>query len=245
MGIQLDFYIKVCREKFQLEDFCGKENVLAVVQKGSFSFSSKYGSGTVGEGEALCFMKGVNYYRRVKEPVTLFLFRFTPAQSFEERGKIVFYDKERIFSTLRVIDDLSVVQYNQRLKYVEALFGDIINQIAVEKILTDKRNTDKKIVEGIKYIKENCFTGLELSLAAQAAGLSYVQFSRRFKAFTGQTPMEYVIELRMKKAQQLLAQTSLSVKEISALCGFSGEYYFSNFFKANFGMSPSAFRNSI
>lgn len=83
------------------------------------------------------------------------------------------------------------------------------------------------------------------ALAAQAAGLSYVQFSRRFKALTGQTPMEYVIELRMKKAQQLLAQTSLSVKEISALCGFSGEYYFSNFFKANFGMSPSAFRNSI
>ena len=53
---------------------------------------------------------------------------------------------------------------------------------------------------------------------------------------------DYISSQRMKKAEQMLAGSDLTVKTISAECGFANEYYFSNFFKNYYGLSPSEYR---
>lgn len=87
--------------------------------------------------------------------------------------------------------------------------------------------------------------GVDLAAVAQKTGLSYVQFLRRFKAFTGMTPMDYVTSLRLQRAKELLTGSTLPVKEIANVCGFENEYYFSNFFKKHTGRSPKAFRTEF
>ena len=56
------------------------------------------------------------------------------------------------------------------------------------------------------------------------------------------SPSDYVITLRIQKAQSMLAQTDLRIKDIALACGFENEYYFSNFFKKHTALSPTAFR---
>jgi iron complex transport system substrate-binding protein len=58
-------------------------------------------------------------------------------------------------------------------------------------------------------------------------------------------PSEYLAAIRMKKAESLLSDTALPVREVAAACGFENEYYFSNFFKRHKGHSPSAFRKTV
>ena len=82
-------------------------------------------------------------------------------------------------------------------------------------------------------------------VAAKLTNLSYVQFLRRFQKYTGVTPSEYITSLRMQKAKTLLSDTDYHIKDIAEKCGFESEYYFSNFFKKNLGLSPKAFRNSL
>jgi len=56
------------------------------------------------------------------------------------------------------------------------------------------------------------------------------------------TPIEYLRNMRLKKAQTLLKTTSLSIKEISLKCGFQDPDYFAKVFRSRFGKNPSDFR---
>jgi len=59
-----------------------------------------------------------------------------------------------------------------------------------------------------------------------------------FKRYTGLSPAQYFLQLKLNKAKDLLLNTSMSIKEISVITGFESQYYFSRFFKKRIGMSP-------
>ena len=77
--------------------------------------------------------------------------------------------------------------------------------------------------------------------------LSHIRcgFQRAFLQHFGVSPKQYIIKLRMNKALQLLVENKLSVKEISFLCGFSDDKYFSRAFREKYGYPPSQLRNRI
>jgi AraC-like DNA-binding protein len=62
------------------------------------------------------------------------------------------------------------------------------------------------------------------------------------KNFTGISPRQYFLQLKVMRARELLITTDQSIKEISYQLGFDSIYYFSRFFKQKTGMSPSEFR---
>ena len=73
--------------------------------------------------------------------------------------------------------------------------------------------------------------------------LSPFYISRLFKNEVGDTPINYLISLRMKEAEQLLlAQPDASVQDIAKSVGYEDAYHFSKVFKKHFGISPSNFR---
>ena len=63
-----------------------------------------------------------------------------------------------------------------------------------------------------------------------------------FKAETGTTPSKYIINLRMRMAIELLETSSLSIKEISAMVGYSNFNFFTRIFKSFTGKSPTQYR---
>lgn len=101
----------------------------------------------------------------------------------------------------------------------------------------------QKIADSIDYIRKNYSTGqIKISQLASMSGMSTRYFSELFSVFFGISPKEYIIQMQLETAKNLLISSSASVTDISETCGFSDVYYFSKVFKKEFGQTPSMFR---
>jgi len=83
---------------------------------------------------------------------------------------------------------------------------------------------------------------LSLARIAQVVGYSPSNFQRIFRAATGQTAHQYVLESRLRKAQELLQRQSKSLVEIAAQCGFSSQSHMTDVFRSRLGITPASFR---
>ena len=75
--------------------------------------------------------------------------------------------------------------------------------------------------------------------------MSISWFIRNFKEYTGSTPAQYLLSLRISNAQTLLESTSYNITEIANIVGYDNPLYFSRIFKKQIGMSPSEFRKQL
>ena len=85
----------------------------------------------------------------------------------------------------------------------------------------------------------------DIEAACEAAFVTASTLQRGFAKHVGMSPKQYLTQLRMNRALELLADNELSVKEISLACGFVDEKYFSRAFKKKYGCSPSQMRKHI
>ncbi|MBQ8431489.1 MAG: helix-turn-helix transcriptional regulator [Clostridia bacterium] len=232
------------RERFRLERFFGTDHILVIVKQGSFSMKCQDVELTVRANEGAVFRKDILYDRRVIEPVDLYLFRFqAPDGLIFASDHIVFRDRVRLASTLAMLEQLDTGICKDDFEIRNHLFRDLLTQYTLENEIP--QHHDQRIAEAIRRIQHHLHEKIDLADVGAKSGLSYVQFLRRFKAATGISPSDYVAALRMQKAKEMLSNTPRTIKEIADVCGFSNEYYFSNFFKKQTGLSPSAFRASL
>lgn len=91
-------------------------------------------------------------------------------------------------------------------------------------------------------IRESIESDLTIQQIASGLGVSYSNFRRLFKEYTGLSPATYQQELRLLRAKELLTTTDLSIKEIAYRLNFDSPDYFSTKFKAKMGMKPSELR---
>lgn len=85
---------------------------------------------------------------------------------------------------------------------------------------------------------------LTLAALARRAGLSTPHFSREFRRCFRTSPIDYLIRLRMQKAQYLLMDEHRNVTEVAAEVGYDNLFYFSRLCKQHFGHSPRELRRS-
>lgn len=105
---------------------------------------------------------------------------------------------------------------------------------------------DKKCVtRAIEYITDNYQNKMSLFDLASETHYSPYHFSRLFKRHTGKTPFEFLLDLKIEKAKNLLKQTNHSISEICYLSGFSSNSYFSQIFKKKTGVSPSHYKCNV
>jgi AraC family transcriptional regulator len=107
-------------------------------------------------------------------------------------------------------------------------------------ILNKIRITDFERV--IEFIEEHLGTDLSLTKLAEVAEMSPSSFVRGFRAATNTSPHKYVLERRLRRAQELLRASNRSLSEIAYGLGFSSQSHFSTVFHALVGESPSRFR---
>ena len=91
--------------------------------------------------------------------------------------------------------------------------------------------------------KENCWDISQADMAGRV-NASVAYFSRLFKRVIGQTFTDYVTDLRMREAQNLLHMTKLSIDQIARKLGYTRQSYFANRFRDITGMSPSQYRRN-
>ncbi|MGI6469276.1 MAG: helix-turn-helix transcriptional regulator [Syntrophomonadaceae bacterium] len=98
------------------------------------------------------------------------------------------------------------------------------------------------IARAVEYITDNYQHKLSLNDLAAQTHYSTFHFLRLFKQYTGRTPFEYLLHVKIEKAKHLLKKTNYSIDDISYLSGFSSSSYFSQIFKKKTGISPSQYR---
>jgi AraC-like DNA-binding protein len=94
------------------------------------------------------------------------------------------------------------------------------------------------------HIDANLEANIDLSDLAAVANLSRCHFARAFKQSAGATPHDYLVQRRLERAQELLADTEMPLAEIALATGFSDQSHFSRRFRERLQSSPSAFRRA-
>ncbi|MBR1409651.1 MAG: helix-turn-helix domain-containing protein [Prevotella sp.] len=102
------------------------------------------------------------------------------------------------------------------------------------------KSPDEKLLERImECINKNLNNSdLSVDMIADSVGISRVHLHRKMKDLTGQTPHDFIRNIRLKKAAQLLANQGMNVTEVMYACGFANSASFSTVFKKFYGMSP-------
>ena len=101
---------------------------------------------------------------------------------------------------------------------------------------------DFYIQEAISYMELNYQRELTVEEIAGACQLNRSYFSKLFKEKKGCPPQEYLIRLRLAKAADLMKNTTVSIGDISASCGYPNQLHFSRAFKQRYGASPREWR---
>jgi AraC-like DNA-binding protein len=100
---------------------------------------------------------------------------------------------------------------------------------------------DRRVQASIEVIRINGRHGLSVAYLAQMVKLSPWRFAHLFKAQTSKSPMQYVKQVRMQLAEEMLRKTSLSVKEVVSAVGLKDRSHFSREFKTLHGLTPKEF----
>lgn len=95
-----------------------------------------------------------------------------------------------------------------------------------------------KLSEAVALMEANIEEPLSTDEIAQLSGVSRRQLERLFKQYLGSLPSRYYLELRLKRARQLLLDTNHSIVQVGLMCGFSSGSHFSTAFGALFGNTP-------
>ena len=98
----------------------------------------------------------------------------------------------------------------------------------------------KKVMLAIEQnIDNNSFSVKELG---STIGLNRTTFGNKIKSLTGYTPVEFIRDIRLKRAEQLIISSQLLIKEIAFMTGFLDMKYFSKSFKNKYRVTPIDYR---
>lgn len=103
---------------------------------------------------------------------------------------------------------------------------------------------DKKLVkEATTYVEENISnTDLSVETLSTAMNMSRVHLYKKLLSVTGNTPSEFIRLIRLRRAEQLLRKSQLSVSEVSYAVGFNNPRYFSKYFREMYELTPSQYK---
>jgi AraC-like DNA-binding protein len=129
----------------------------------------------------------------------------------------------------------------------EQLFGALLRDLDQEQVVEDavpgtERRHTQLASEAASRINESPQDAPSLEELSQHAGYTKDHFARVFKKVVGQTPHDYLINARVRRARQMLVESNLSIKEIASALGYRDIYFFSRQFKAKMGITPSEAR---
>ena len=144
------------------------------------------------------------------------------------------------------------------LNLIEGKLGPRISQRVSEQFIVDRVRKDRDrqyvplrarvgvshrgLIRVAQIMEENIEKPLSLEKIARATGLSRRQIERLFKRDLNCVPKRYYLEMRLRRARELLLQTAMPIMDITAACGFQSPPHFSKCYRSQYGYPPSAER---
>ena len=223
---------------------------------------------TVSDGDIILFNNIEAHGWEVLNPLTLIVMIFQPEliangfalldydylEPFLERGtnfKNVLPASEQVTKDIhQLLLDISEEDENHTVGYQLMIKANILKILTLlirhsqssqkpDRLLSRKALEMKRLSNVFDYINQHYTERLTLSDAAEMAYMSPNYFSQYFKKVTGQNFSDYLSGLRIKKAQELLKNSDMSVIDIAMACGFHNMSNFYRMYKKHTGSTPS------
>lgn len=96
-----------------------------------------------------------------------------------------------------------------------------------------------------EYIAVNYRENVTLEKIAKSGNICRSKCCQLFAKYIAQSPVEYLIQFRLKKSAELLINSSCPIVEVALKCGFNSQSYFTQMFKRNYGVSPKEYRKQF
>ena len=154
---------------------------------------------------------------------------------------------------LKPIFDELLVEFRQKVLAYQAVLKMLLMRILIviardEEFHSQGRpicpppSHEEMVREVIDYLDASYMKAINVESVLEFCPLSRSHFHAVFKEITGQTLIQYLTDIRVKKAQEQLTYTDISVGDIATMVGFGTSSYFGRTFRLATGMSPGEYR---
>ena len=152
--------------------------------------------------------------------------------------------------TLRLVDDLEGELAGRSPGFATMATAAMLQLVTfLSRCYSRTRNPESKkllrIAESISHLQLNFTQPITLDDLVEISGMSRRNFIRTFEGTMGTSPINYLIELRIREASRLLRSTDRRITEIAFEVGFSDSNYFTRQFRKSQGLSPRDYRKQL
>lgn len=180
---------------------------------------------------SLSGLSPMNYYEIISKHRTEPIHLSSPKKFDSFLEKIVYYMKYPTNqNNVLMVDTMSGIFTELYL----SISGDLTRDVYY--------NHPQWFIDTINYIESQSLSKLQISKIAETLGMSESHFYKIFREYTGTSPYQYILELRIKSAQSMLTTTDHQIKYISYTVGFNSVNHFITHFKNLTGVTPSEYR---
>lgn len=251
----------LCREEFFITKGVHPTNAIFYIKQGRFLLKMDGREDIIGPGDCVIFPDDVTFLRNVIEPVSFISFKFKINEkcSFSlpiPNGKITLKNSKRFKESVEKYEELMNINDARAIYYREHLMEDLLLQIVSETsgqeiyYDSDVENTqlalgrchDAVVNAAVQYICSNIDEKLKIQDICKVARTNTSTLNFKFRRELKMSIGEFITYERMSEARKLLINTTYSVSDIAAKCGYDNVYYFSTAFKKHNGMSPTQLR---
>ncbi|WP_312029462.1 AraC family transcriptional regulator [Paenibacillus sedimenti] len=148
-------------------------------------------------------------------------------------------DPNRIFHSVNLYEQL--MQIGDPQKIIAWFHNEVVSPCMMELESRSDAQVKKTVETAMVYLQNNYMKEISLDSCADYAGTNTVALSKAFKQVTGKNFIDYLTELRIEKAKELLRDTDLKINDIAEKAGYQPSY-FNRIFKKQEGVTPSQYR---
>lgn len=224
---QMDYTLQEIEQRYNLEN-----QLITAVENGNVT-------------EALSILNEMNVsvagLRRVKDDISneqykAFLINTLCRKAGEKAGISLIH-----------IDEISeryaaIIDQTMDSEMLDEIIHEIVKEYAERAMKTKANAYSPKVSKVIQYIERNLDNTLTLKELASHVDLAPSYLSRIFNQEIHKSISQYIIELRIKKARDLIARTKMTVSEVASYVGFKEQSYFTQCFKKQYGLPPLKYR---
>lgn len=243
------------RAHFISDDSRFQEWVLIAPERGEFAWetATREGealTGTAAFGDLVIARPGAPFVRRVTTPVLAYhvlQWSFVDAQGKTmdvglPSGRLPIRDTARLTATLAALQWLYLKMDSWSVHRKAHLLEELLH--LAWQTRSEPAAADPHMLAAAQLLSQRAGEAFSMEEISANFDLGPVQFTRRFRAAHGRNPIQYLTAARLEIAQRLLIETTLSLDEIAARCGWSSGAYLSQVFTSQLLITPGRFRSS-